>query len=80
MAERTTPLRSVKDSGQDALNRIRGEVDQLIGQIDFQDMGRKVKDFGRENPVGLALAALTIGVAAGFLMKKSLPPTDTIET
>jgi hypothetical protein len=78
MAERTTPFRNVKDGeGQNPIDRLKSEVDQLIGDVDFEAMSQKVKDFGRENPVALAVAALTVGVAAGILMRKSIPSTSS---
>ena len=66
MAEKTasTTLRNVKLDASEALG-------EIVDAIDFPAMGRKVEEFGKEKPVALALAALTVGLAAGFLMRKT---------
>jgi hypothetical protein len=72
MADRITPLHEVKEQASDALDRLRTDVDQMIDGLDFRDLARQVEDFGRRSPVALAFAALTVGVAAGVLMRRNL--------
>lgn len=71
MAEqRATRLPNPKAGSAEAIDRISKEVDQWIEEIDIKQLGKKVQDFGQQNPVALAFAALTVGVAAGVLMKR----------
>jgi ElaB/YqjD/DUF883 family membrane-anchored ribosome-binding protein len=71
MVEQTTPLRGVKDSGtSDTIDRMKSEVDQLIDSLDLREASRRIQDFGRENPFALAVASLTVGLAAGLLMRR----------
>jgi hypothetical protein len=72
MAEQTTPVRDIKADAAQAADRIRSEVDELVNALDFRQMARKIQDFGRDKPVSLAIAALTVGIAAGLLMRKTL--------
>jgi hypothetical protein len=59
MTDRITPIRDFK-----------ADIDGLVDDLDLEQLGRRVQEFGRENPIALAAAALTLGVAAGFLMRK----------
>lgn len=80
MTERTTPFRDVKGDASQSLDStidsVRSEIDRLVGGLDLQQVTRKVQDFGRENPVALALAALTVGIAAGMLVRKSVSGSE----
>jgi hypothetical protein len=53
----------------DATARVKEDVEHLIEGFDFGTISKRVEEFGRENPVGLAVTALTVGVAVGFLMR-----------
>jgi len=72
MAENATPFRAVKGNATDAVNRVKSGVDELIDLFDVRQFSEQVKQFGREKPVALAFAALTVGVAAGLLMRRSI--------
>lgn len=65
--ERNRPFDS-KESAQ-AIDDLSEEVNEWVDSLDLQQLTRKVQDFGKEKPVILAIAALTVGVAAGLLMK-----------
>lgn len=69
MAENTIPFRSGKEDGSDVTDRVRSQINEMIDSLDFPELLRRVQTFGRENPVGLGFAALTIGLAAGMLMR-----------
>jgi len=73
MAERTTfqssSQSSEADMMADAASQVRKDVEHLIEGFDVQMIMNRVEEFGRDNPVGLALTALTLGVAVGFLMR-----------
>ena len=56
----------------DTVEQLRSRAEEMIEGLNFQDINRRIRDFGRQNPVGLALAALTVGVATGLLLKNSL--------
>lgn len=70
MADTTTPFRSAKSDAAQALNQVKSEMSDWVDSIDFDQMGRRVQEFGREKPFALAIAALTVGFAAGILMRK----------
>ena len=57
------------DSSKDAVEQIRARVEGMIEGFNFQQLSRKVRAFGRENPMALALSALTLGIVAGVMMK-----------
>jgi hypothetical protein len=74
MAERTDALKSNRnpdalDSISDATSKVKQSVEQFVEDFDLQSVARRVENFGRENPVGLALTALTVGLAVGLLVK-----------
>lgn len=74
MAERTTsfqkePEGSGFDMMSDAASKVKEDVERLVEGIDLQTIAKRVEEFGRNNPVGLALAAVTVGVAVGILMR-----------
>jgi len=70
MAEQAIPFRNVRADATRAIDEVKAEAEGLIEALDFQKMGQKVEDFGRKNPTALALAALTIGMAAGMMIKR----------
>ena len=53
----------------EAAARVRADVERLVDGFDIESIVKKVDEFGRGNPVGLALTALTLGIAVGVLMK-----------
>lgn len=53
----------------DAATRVKEDVEQLVQGFDLQAIAKRVEEFGRENPIALALTALTVGVTAGFLLR-----------
>jgi len=57
----------------DPIRQVRDQVEHLVEGIDIQAMTHQLEDFGRRNPVALALSAFTVGVAAGILMRKRMP-------
>lgn len=65
MAETTTPFRGR------TTDRIANEIDHWIDDLELGSLWQKVEDFGRKNPVALALAAVTIGLAAGVLARRA---------
>jgi hypothetical protein len=70
MAERSNPFRDTHaDMMSDATSRVKADMEHLVEGFDVQTITQRIEEFGRENPVGLALTALTLGVAVGFLMK-----------
>lgn len=59
----------------DMLSQVRSDIDDFVEGFDVKAIAQRVEEFGKANPVGLALTALTIGVAAGILMRgKSSTP------
>lgn len=79
MAERNSTLRDVTQQGADAFEAIRGEVDRFVQEMDFRGIGRRLEEFGKAKPVALAFAALTIGMAAGVLMRRGVDPGSAQE-
>lgn len=71
MAEKITSLHDVKADASQTIDQIKADVDSLIDELDFSQVTRKVEDFGRQNPLALAFGALTVGLAAGLMMRKS---------
>jgi len=74
MAERTNTFQNESQNGgldimADAATKVKEDVERLVEGFDLQAIAKRVEDFGRENPVGLALTALTLGVAVGVLMR-----------
>lgn len=74
MPEQMKPFHGISDSLQDeasdTIQKIRSDVDQLIEEVDINRLTDRVEEFGRQNPLALALGALTVGVAAGLLMRR----------
>jgi ElaB/YqjD/DUF883 family membrane-anchored ribosome-binding protein len=70
MADTTTPFRGAKAEASQALNQVKSEMSQWVDALDFDRMGKQVQEFGREKPFALAIAALTVGFAAGLLIKR----------
>ena len=56
---------------KDATDQVKADIDQLIEGFDLRTITDRVEQFGRDNPIGLALSALTLGVAVGVLMQGS---------
>ena len=54
-----------------AENVLQDKVNDIMENVDFREIGQRVQDLGRRNPVALALAALTVGIAAGFLVRRA---------
>lgn len=71
MAEQTSNLRDINADVDRAIDQVKEDVDQLIEGLDVNQMTRRIEEFGRSNPVGLAVASLALGVAAGLLMRRS---------
>lgn len=63
------------DQVSEAAARVKEDVERLVQGFDLKVITNRVEEFGRENPVGLALTALTLGVAAGILMRSSSKKT-----
>lgn len=62
-------LRDVKADVSNTFNQVKSEVDELVDSLDLGGALRHLQNFGRERPIVLALTALTLGVAAGLLIK-----------
>lgn len=62
----------------EAASRVREDVEKFVEGFDFQAVSKKVEEFGRGNPMGLAVMALGLGVAAGFMMRsgRSVPQEE----
>ena len=85
MTENVNPFRDIKskasartngaarsdsaDGPKDAIELIRARFDRLVEDFNFQQLSQKVQDFGRQNPMALALSALTLGIVAGVMMR-----------
>jgi hypothetical protein len=52
-----------------AAAQVKAEVERLVEEFDLQAITKKVKAFGKENPVEFAVTALALGVVAGLLMR-----------
>ena len=76
-SERDSILRDVQADISRTFEEVKSEVDQLVESMDISGVAKKLETFGRERPVALALAALTFGIAAGFLIKN--PPVRNPE-
>lgn len=61
-------------------SQVRSDIDQFVEGFDVKMLTKRVEEFGKDNPVGLALTALTIGVAAGILMKGSSATATLFES
>jgi len=70
MADNTTPFRNAKSDATQALNQVKSEMSDWVDTLDFDQMGKRVQEFGRDKPFALAIAALTVGFAAGILMRR----------
>jgi hypothetical protein len=55
----------------EALSRVQEDVSKLVEGFDLRSISNRLIEYGRENPVGLAFTAMTLGLAAGFLLKAS---------
>ena len=51
-------------------SQVREDIERIVEGFDFQGVSRRVEEFGKKNPVGLAMTALVLGVAVGLLMRK----------
>ncbi len=75
MGEGAKPFRSAADMQSEAdrtVEKVKRDVEEWVEGFNLQEISSKVQDFGRKNPIALALAALTVGVAAGILVRKKL--------
>ena len=52
----------------EAASKVKADVERLVEGFHLEILIKKVEDFGRANPMGLAVTALTLGVAAGILV------------
>ncbi len=59
-----------QDAISEATARVRENVEQFVEGFDLQAISKRIEDFGRENPMGLAISALTLGLAIGVLVRK----------
>ena len=80
MADRTGSFRDESQNGQhdflsDAASKVKADIEGLIEGFNVQAVVDRVQEFGKVNPVGLALTALTVGIAAGVLMRNRRFPT-----
>jgi hypothetical protein len=71
MEEKLSTLKEINSDVSQAIDRVKAGVDELVGDFDFREVTQKIESFGRTNPAALAIASLTIGIAAGLLVKKT---------
>ena len=57
----------------EATSRVKEDVERLVQGFDLQVIAKRVEDFGKENPMGLAFTALTLGIVAGLFMRGTAP-------
>jgi len=62
-------------SSTQAVHEFSQELGHWVEALDLKQITRRVEDFGRDKPVALALAALTVGIAAGILMRPRSAPS-----
>lgn len=83
MANQNGSLHEIKSQANSTFDQIRSEVNRLVEGMELNEIGSKVESFGRRNPYALAIAALTVGVAAGVIMKRTVEsgqrPTTDVE-
>ncbi len=70
--ERPIPLRPTED----LVRKIRGDLDRALEAFDMRAWTQEVERFGRERPFPMALAALTVGVASGILMRRVVSSSE----
>jgi hypothetical protein len=73
--EKINTLRDINADVSRAIDRVKSDVDELIGDLDLEDVARRVESFGKSNPAALAVASLTIGIAAGLIIRKATSRT-----
>ena len=54
---------------EEATEQVKRDVKRIMDGFDLQAISKGMEDFGRENPLGLALAALGLGIGVGLLMR-----------
>ncbi len=83
VADRPTPLRGrpthrlgtdrlggeAPDS--EVLGSIRKDLDEWMRRLDVREFVTELERFGRERPIPMVFAALTVGVASGLLMRRA---------
>jgi hypothetical protein len=74
-SDKSNILRDVSSDPSQSFEQVRSQVDELVDSLDLPELTRKVQDFGRNKPITLAIAALTVGVAAGLLMRNKSTTT-----
>ncbi len=62
----STPIQEHLD---EATDQVRNDIKRLVDGFDVQAISKSMEDFGRENPLGLAIAALGLGIGVGLLMR-----------
>jgi hypothetical protein len=63
------------DKISEAASEVKADIEKFVEGFDMRALMSRVEEFGKQNPFGLALSALTLGLAAGLLMRgsKKLP-------
>jgi hypothetical protein len=56
---------------EQASEQVREDMKRIVEGFDAQAISKRLEEFGRKNPVGLALTALAFGVAVGLIMRGS---------
>ncbi|NBU22015.1 hypothetical protein EBS43_11500 [bacterium] len=54
-----------------AASKVREDIERIVEEFNFQGVSQKIEEFGKKNPVGLAMTALALGVAVGFMIRKN---------
>lgn len=55
----------------EAVTHLKNEIEKLVKDFNIQELAKNVEDYGKKNPVGLALTSLSIGIAAGLLFRNT---------
>jgi len=48
--------------------QVKQDVDRLVEGLEIDQLAHRIEDFGRRNPIGLAVGSLVLGLAAGLLI------------
>ena len=70
---------SSSDAFSQATSQVREDIERIVEGFDFQGVSRRVEEFGKKNPVGLAMTALVLGMAVGLLMRKKSESQDELK-
>lgn len=67
MADGTTQFKVIP-----GFEKVEGEVAEIMDAFNFRELGRQVKNLGKQNPIALSFAAAMVGIAAGTLVRRTI--------